>query len=244
MPQQPSRSIRLAILSYHEIGAPPRGVWEPWFYVPEEVLIDHLSVLEKEGWEIIDLRSALSGLSRPKSLPERSALLTFDDGFLSVLERALPILSERALPAVMFVPTASIGRRRRVNEETGEPLEPICGWKELREVEAGGISVESHGTRHIRFSELEPREIANELHVSNRLLESGLGKNVQAFAFPYGDGGNSSEHVSRALNASGYTAAFLYGGGPITPGVDDPYRLSRLAIGPDSDLAGMLEGSV
>jgi len=36
-------------------------------------------------------------------LPDRSVLITFDDGHRSVLERGLPILAERGLPAVAFI---------------------------------------------------------------------------------------------------------------------------------------------
>jgi peptidoglycan/xylan/chitin deacetylase (PgdA/CDA1 family) len=231
---------RFAILSYHSIGAPPHGVWEPWFHVPETLLAEHLQVLTAGGWEVIDLAMALRGLSQPELLPARSALLTFDDGYRSVLERAAPVLAERGCPGVAFVPIISIGRTKPFDEDTGEPLEPICDWDELRELEAHGISVQSHGVRHVAFSELEPREIVDELVVSKRVLEERLDKTVDAFAFPYGDGGRSTAQVTGALQRSGYAVAFLYGGGPVTPGVDDRYRLSRLAIGLDSDLAAEL----
>jgi peptidoglycan/xylan/chitin deacetylase (PgdA/CDA1 family) len=37
------------------------------------------------------------------SLPDRSVLVTFDDGHRSVLENALPVLTRRGIPAVVFV---------------------------------------------------------------------------------------------------------------------------------------------
>jgi peptidoglycan/xylan/chitin deacetylase (PgdA/CDA1 family) len=238
--EQPRPDRQLAILSYHMIGPPPRGVWEPWFYVPETQLAEHLEILREGGWSFVDLATALRGLSEPALLPARSALLTFDDGYRSVLERALPILAERGCPGVMFISTVLIGRTKPSDEETGEPLDPICGWDELRELDGGGISVESHGANHAAFSELAPDEIVEELVVSKQLLEEGLEKTVNAFAFPYGDSGNDAAQVTEALERSGYKAAFLYGGGPVRVGVDDRYRLSRLAIGMDTDLAAEL----
>src|SRR5262245_3688172 len=40
---------------------------------------------------------------RPSTLPKPPVLLTFDDGFKSVLEHALPILEEFRVPALFFV---------------------------------------------------------------------------------------------------------------------------------------------
>ncbi|MGI8498221.1 MAG: polysaccharide deacetylase family protein [Gemmatimonadaceae bacterium] len=44
------------------------------------------------------------------ALPERSAILTFDDGFRSVLTRAAPVLDELRIPAVVFVVTGTLDR--------------------------------------------------------------------------------------------------------------------------------------
>jgi peptidoglycan/xylan/chitin deacetylase (PgdA/CDA1 family) len=47
-----------------------------------------------------ELHQAMNGR---RSLPERSVLVTFDDGHRSVLDDGLPILAERGIPAVAFV---------------------------------------------------------------------------------------------------------------------------------------------
>jgi len=64
-------------------------------------------------------------------------------------------------------------------------------------------------------------------------------------AFPYGDHGTNWRNIEQLLEKVGYQAACLYGGGLVTfPGADR-YRLPRLAMGPDTDLAdelGRLEG--
>ena len=97
----------------------------------------------------------------------------------------------------------------------------------------------SHAASHRTFSELTPSERALELESSKAALESELGKTVQLFAYPYGDDGGAAAQVREA----GYRAAFGYGGGPISMPPEDPYRVERLAIGPDSNLEAMLHGS-
>lgn len=226
----------LAILSYHKIGDAPQGAWEPWNYVPETVFADHLRHLEEEGWQVVDLPTALRGLSAPESLPGKSALVTFDDGYRSVAERALPLMAELGCPGVVFVPVAYIGGMSAFDANVSEPQEPLCGWDELRELEHAGISVQSHGYRHLVLSKAEPRRLEDELVRSKTILEDGLGKQVELFAFAYGDRGADPDSVATALESCGYRAACLYGGGPVALPADDRYRLSRLAIGFDTDI--------
>ncbi len=227
----------LAILSYHKVGPPSPGAWPTWYHVPAKTFAAHLDVLEDGGWRVLDAPTALATLSEPNG-HERAALLTFDDGYRSLLEHAAPLLHERSLPAVAFVPTAFVGRTSEWDEGTHEPPEPICSWDELRQLQALGVSVQSHGVTHRGVSRLSREELDDELAGSKTELEGELGTLVDLFAFPYGDAGG--DEVRPALVQAGYRGAFLYGGGVIREPVDDPFALPRLAIGADTDLAAAL----
>src|SRR5262249_41433636 len=115
----------LAILGYHKVGAPLPGAWETWYYVPEATFLNQLSYLRDNGWQVIDLETLLQGLADPTRLPQRAALITFDDGYRCVLEVALPCLLRFGYPAVHFVPTDYIGGRNWF-DQGAEPEEPIC----------------------------------------------------------------------------------------------------------------------
>jgi peptidoglycan/xylan/chitin deacetylase (PgdA/CDA1 family) len=237
----------LAILGFHKIGEPPPDGWETWFYIPEATFAGHLSYLREDGWQVIDLATFLRGLRTPKSLPEWSALLTFDDGYRSMRTVALPWLLRFGYPAVLFVPTDFIGGRNTF--DTAEPQEALCDWDDLVELERQGVSVQSHGISHRPFSDLTSAEQEEELRRSKATLEAGLGKRVEVFSYPYGDDGVSSYpygddaassqdlgRVQEALKRTGYRAACLYGGGSTRLPATDPYRLTRLAVGSDTDL--------
>jgi peptidoglycan/xylan/chitin deacetylase (PgdA/CDA1 family) len=233
-------SRRLAILSYHKIGKPPPGGWQTWFYVPEEVFVEHLSYLRELGWQVIDLLALFRGITAPVSLPERVALLTFDDGYRSMRTVALPWLLRFGYPAVLFVPTDYIGGFNDFDAGC-EPEEPICDWDDLRELERSGVSIQSHGASHRSFSKLSLAEQEEELVRSKITLEFGLEKPVEAFAYPYGDGGKQPRLTGRALERAGYQAACLYKGGPNPLPIAEPYRLTRVAMGPDTNLQAALE---
>jgi peptidoglycan/xylan/chitin deacetylase (PgdA/CDA1 family) len=230
----------LAILGYHKIGEPPPGGWQTWFYVPEQTFVGHLSHLRQHGWQVIDLLALFKGITAFESLPERAALLTFDDGYRSMRTIALPWLLQFRYPAVLFMPTDYIGG---VNGfDTGyEPEESICDWDDLRELESLGVSIQSHGASHCSFSKLTLAEQEGELIRSKKTLEAGLEKPVEVFAYPYGDGGTDPRLTSKTLERAGYRAACLYKGDPNPVPIVEPYRLNRLAMGPDTDLQVALE---
>jgi peptidoglycan/xylan/chitin deacetylase (PgdA/CDA1 family) len=230
----------LAILGYHKIGPPSPGGWETWYSLPEAQFVAHLESLREDGWEAIDLATLLAGLRAPDRLPARAVLLTFDDGYRSLLDAALPHLVRFGYPAIVFVPTDYIGGTNAFDADTAEPVEAICGWDDLRELELRGVVVQPHGSSHRRFSSLEPAEREQELRRSRDVLVAGLGRPAEVFAFPYGDDGGDLEAIRPALARLGYRAACLYGGGPNRLPIADVYRLQRVAMGPDTDLRAEL----
>jgi peptidoglycan/xylan/chitin deacetylase (PgdA/CDA1 family) len=245
-----SSGRELTILSFHKIGEPSASSWgiTSWFYIPEATFAGYLSYLHEEGWQVIDLAAFLRGLVAPNSLPERAVLLTFDDGYRSMLTVVLPWLLRFGYPAVLFVPSDFVGGSNTFDANI-EPEEAICDWDELRELERQGVSVQSHGASHRAFSYLALAEQEEELRRSKSTLEAGLGKTAEVFSYPYGDDGVSSypygddgassqvlRRVRETLKRAGYRAACLYGGGPTSLPAADPYRLTRLAVGPDTDL--------
>jgi len=227
---------RLCVLGYHKIGAPPADGWPTWFYIPEDVFVRQLSFLSDNGWQAISVATFNKGLAQPENWPAKSVLLTFDDGYRSLLQTGVPWLRKFNMSAVAFVPTAFIGG---VNEfDAGiEPREPICDWNDLHELERNGISVESHGVAHRRLSKLEPNEQRLEIFQSKLVLENRLGKQVSHYSFAYGDVGRASDGVSCLLREAGYRASFLYGGGPLQLPLERHFAIPRIAMGPETSLA-------
>ncbi len=227
----------VAILAYHKIGEPPSDGWPTWSYVSEYVFTEHLRYLHENGWKVISLDTFLAGLIDPTTLPERAALITFDDGYRNNLDIALPCLQRFSFPAVIFVPAAFVGGYNAFDADIFyEPKEPICTWKELRSLETHSISVQSHGFLHRHLSKLSVEEQRVEIIQSKAILEDKLGKRIDAFSFAYGDDGLNNVQIENMLAEASYAAAFLYKGGPVDVSVAQPYKLSRVPVGPDTDL--------
>lgn len=229
----------MAVLGYHKIGPPPPGGWETWFYITEDVFRTQLDYLDSHGWRVIGASKFLNGMQHPDTLPAKTALITFDDGYRSAGDTALRCLSDFGYPAVMFVPTHYVGRTNAF-DEGNEPEEPISSWPELGELERRGVSIQSHGVSHRAFSTLDGSCIEREIVASKAELEAHLGTAVELFSFPYGDPGTPGR-ADAALERAGYRAAFLYGGGVSTVPPTDRYRIPRIAMGPDTNLTRELE---
>ena len=229
----------LTVLAYHKIGDPPEGGWETWNYVSEDIFAHHLAVLRDEDCVVVDAGTFLRGLNDPGELPERAVLLTFDDGYLSMRITAAPLLARFGYPAVVFMPSDYVGRHNEF-DAGNEPDEPMCSWDDLRWLQSHRVSIQSHSRSHRQFSDLQLSDLHDEVERSKSSLEQGLGTSVEIFAYPYGDAGRDVDSTTRALQSAGYRAAFLYDGGGVRLPADHPYQLSRLAIGPDTELAAEL----
>src|SRR5438093_325805 len=82
------------------------------------MLLDgYLKELRDSTWQVIDAGTFVEGLSRPETLPPRSVLLTFDDGYRSMRHTVVALLSAYRFPSVVFVPTSFVGDTNRFDRD-------------------------------------------------------------------------------------------------------------------------------
>ncbi|GAG85252.1 unnamed protein product, partial [marine sediment metagenome] len=64
---------------------------------------------------------------------KRLIAVTFDDGFVSAVQNALPILMERGIPLTIFIPTSCIGQSCNwiLNETNADHKEAILSSEEI-----------------------------------------------------------------------------------------------------------------
>lgn len=148
---------------------------------------DHVSWLRDHGWRSLTLDQLLSGLET-RQWPDRSIVLTFDDGFVSVLDRALPALSAAGLSAIVFAAAAHLGG-------TGANVSaPRALWSRrlldghgLRDAHAAGLEIGSHAMTHVPLTSLPLGAARQEIRKSRDVLEEAIGAPVRSFAYPFGD---------------------------------------------------------
>ena len=229
-------SKSIAILGYHKIGPWSPTAWETWFYVPAETFERQMRQLKDAGWNVIDPETFIRALRSPEELPDRAVLITFDDAYQSVLEHALPVLQCFKYRAVVFVPTAAVGRNNFWDADTREGVEPICTWDELRALQGAGLSIQSHAVTHRTFSDLSVGDVDREIRESKESIERELKTKVELLAYPFDDAGKFPDSTDASLHRAGYAAAFHFVGGPSPWPAENRFHFSRIPVWPDTDL--------
>ena len=125
-------SQQVLVLIYHQVG---RKSSDPVHVsIPEDVFSAQMETL-REKCNPISLDQMMQALEGGV-LPPRAVAVTFDDGYASVLERALPILRRWKIPATVFLPAGLLGGgsefwwdelQRVIWEAEGDP----AGWSWL-----------------------------------------------------------------------------------------------------------------
>ncbi|TAN68093.1 MAG: poly-beta-1,6-N-acetyl-D-glucosamine N-deacetylase PgaB [Methylobacter sp.] len=106
-----------------------------------EHLEEHLDWLKKKGYKIISVQNIIDAAAGKDVLPDKVALLTFDDGYLSFYTRVFPLLKKHHYPATV----ALVGAWMDGNVTADEPGKPLLSWDQVREmVQSGLVEVASH----------------------------------------------------------------------------------------------------
>lgn len=126
---------------------------------------------------------------------EPEIVITFDDGHVSNLELAAPLLLERQLPAIFFITTNFIGNR--VGFMDSEQLKALS--------DSPGMYVGSHGLSHRFFDDMNPADSIHELAHSRELLETLTSRPCQSISFP---GGRYNSQTLSQLETAGYRQWF------------------------------------
>jgi peptidoglycan/xylan/chitin deacetylase (PgdA/CDA1 family) len=173
-----SRTLILPILLYHLVS-PEKPQWPSITrrldVAPEEFRAQMLW-LAHHRFHPVTQQQAYNALERGGRLPHRPVLITFDDGYRSVLTHAAPVLVHLHMPATAYVITGRVSA----------PDPSFLTWRDLRRLEQDHVEIGSHTVDHRPLTELSNTTILWELRSSRRVLERRLGVPVRWLAYPFG----------------------------------------------------------
>lgn len=162
---------RLLVLNYHRLFAETPETGNPYreFTLEVERFREQMAFLHSTGIPVVGLQS-----TEWQSASGLQVAITFDDGHVSDLIFAAPILEEYGFNATFFPVCNNIGQPGYLSAE------------QIQELEKRGYVIGSHGLSHRDMRKLTPEEQAHELRQSRVQLKLITGKPIESFAFPYG----------------------------------------------------------
>jgi peptidoglycan/xylan/chitin deacetylase (PgdA/CDA1 family) len=176
---------------------------------------------------VVPLQEGVGRLDRAGRLPRGTAALTFDDGFSSLYDHAVPVLARYRLPATVFLVAQTLTPSgQRVDWVDTPPRDELStlSLEQVREMQEMGVSFESHSYSHADLTRLTFDECVRDLRESRELLETLLGGPVRLLAYPRG---RHNEAVRSAARRAGYSHAFSL---PETREPVGPYSVPRVGL--------------
>jgi peptidoglycan/xylan/chitin deacetylase (PgdA/CDA1 family) len=149
-----------------------------------------------------------AGNESPLRRGEYYAAVTFDDGFATVGENAVPELVRRQIPATIFVVADLLGARGPTWETLGQEdclSDRLMSVEELRALPRDFITIGSHSLSHPLLPSVSEEQAATEIYESKRKLSGLLSREVTLFSFPYGA---FNQRLVNVCRAAGYERVF------------------------------------
>ncbi len=116
---------------------------------------------------------------------DQAVLVTFDDGYSSIMEFAAPILEEVGGVATVFAISDYVGRKNSWDYFPEHKQVDHMPWADLRQLSDRGWEIGSHGRSHRRLIGLGQDQVRDELLVSKREIEDQVGEEVTTFCPPF-----------------------------------------------------------
>lgn len=223
-------TFKIPILMYHALlGSKSEGVHG--VHILRSEFEKQMQYLHEEGYQVLPLDEIVDLFVSPKPHPPQKAVgITFDDGYLSLLEHATPILSKLGYPSTLFLTVGAVGLNS-YNEMKGFSVSSVpnndrpLNWDELNEMQTKGWSIESHGINHHSLPSLSNAERSIEFEKSLEILRNRLNNLPKYFAYPFG------HYNSKSIKglSKHYKAGFAVHNG-LADNREDIFRIRRVEI--------------
>jgi peptidoglycan/xylan/chitin deacetylase (PgdA/CDA1 family) len=191
----------IPILMYHHLEANDRS--SP-YAVSIQQFNRQLDLISRAGFTTLSMRELQSLMERSLAPPRKSIILTFDDGYESFRELALPALLSRKMKAIVFIVAGKIGEFNSWDMARHFPRRQLMSEDGIREVLDEGMELGSHGWIHRDLTECSPVELSEELVRSREELQHRFNVDIGAFAYPYG---HYNRDILKQVANAGYTMA-------------------------------------
>lgn len=239
---EPGTAEQVPVLMYHYIS-PKEFNKEPGnkSVINLEAFEQGMDYLHEQGYYSASLSELEQYVRGQISLPAKSVVITFDDGYQNNYIYAYPILKTYGFKAAIFV----IGSKIEEETQNFDPTKKTYLSKE--EIHAARDVFEFHShTYNLHYKGFQKCGVAASAGLDSTLIQADIDKMKENgvdspyFAYPYGE---KSQQMIYELQENGYRMAFTVRQGFVKPG-DRLMALNRLTVTSDTDMEKLLNPSL
>ena len=187
-------ATKVPVLVYHSVGSSNKGKLQ----ISKSNFAKQANWIKKCGYKTITMEEFVGWYEGTITIPEKSILITFDDGCQNVVNNAVPILKKNKQHATMFIAGSWVGHSGFVKKSTIRKLQ-----------KSSVIDIESHGyALHTKVKNKKPAH-----KWSKEKLKADCDKmhdlyDCTVLCYPWGA---TSKNLRTALKETGvYRVAFTY----------------------------------
>jgi peptidoglycan/xylan/chitin deacetylase (PgdA/CDA1 family) len=220
-------SATVPVLMYHVINPPPAGAPFPGLYVPADEFAAQMQALKAAGWRAVTMDQLEAYWTRGVPLgPGKPIVLTFDNGYASQYENALPVLKRLGWVGNENIQLSGL-----------PPSQGGLTDAQVRGLIAAGWELDTQGISHADLITLDAAQLKYQVATARRILQQRYDVPVNWFCYP---SGHYDATVIAAVKAAGFA-----GSTTVIPGwassSEDPYRLPRLRVLGGTSPAALLQ---
>lgn len=213
-------SFALVVLQYHHISTTTPAATS----ISPERFAAHLSWLKQQNFQVWSMPQFVDHWRQGKPLPDKTALITFDDGYSSIFTTAWPLLKQYGWPFTVFINS----------QHHDEKNSQYMSWAQLKMLVENGVVIGNHSVSHPHMVRYNPGEnshiwrirMEQEIVDAQKRIDAELGAQPRVFAYPFGE---YNRELQRLLHKMGYLA-FGQQSGPVAI-FSDAQALPRFPFG-------------
>ncbi|MEC4888430.1 MAG: polysaccharide deacetylase family protein [Nitrospira sp.] len=143
--------------------------------------------LYRKGFQTLSLAEAAGLVRAGQPFRERTCVVTFDDGYENVYREAFPVLQEFGFTATVFLITGYCGKQNSWPGHVSPVGEqPLLSWPQIEDMARHRVEFGSHTVTHPDLAVVTRGEAEREMRESKHTIQDRLGREVEVFAYPYG----------------------------------------------------------
>lgn len=226
--------MAVSVLMYHQIGkfSPMNNHRSTYCHVKKFTL--QMWFLHFFKYKIIRLDDVIEHLKNNKAIPNRSVVLTFDDGYKNFYQFAYPVLKKYRFPSIVYILSNLIGKESIWFKKDNRDTPPLLTIEEINYLKKQGVDFGSHGRNHVKLAEVSLSLAREEIEKSKEELENIFGFKFEHFCYPYG---SLNEDVKELVKNAGYKSGVSCYRGAVYP-MCDLYEIPRKAISYGDNIVG------